>query len=212
MAFVYTYEMFMLTLLFILTFICLIYDVKWFRIPNSTVIFGCCLALVLSIVMSTYQGTARPFWSVAGGFVVFALYGFLLYYFRVWGMGDAKLLAMTGMYVGVFSWREYMVPFLICFVVLVLCYRISGLILKKSSSIKKLGSLVEEGDVLKKSVDVGEGQKVGIKLKKLDVDEVLIIREAYRRNILTYVYVAKPIPATIAFIAGIFIYGLMIII
>ena len=72
------------------------YDVRYFRIPNFITISGAIVGIALNTLLPSGVG----FVSASSGFA-FALIGLLpLFFLRVWGAGDVKLMAVVGAFVG----------------------------------------------------------------------------------------------------------------
>jgi prepilin peptidase CpaA len=71
-------------------------DVKSFRIPNAITLPG----VLLGIALNTFLPFGLGFTSAVAGFAL-GLFGLLpLYFLRIWGAGDVKLMAVVGAFLG----------------------------------------------------------------------------------------------------------------
>lgn len=83
-------------LLLLLLIVVIVYDSIWFRIPNLVV--GAILILFVADAVRAMEVMAIV--SHFGAGLVLFVIGFILYSFRLFGAGDAKLLAATGVWAG----------------------------------------------------------------------------------------------------------------
>lgn len=83
-------------LLLLLLIVVVVYDSVWFRIPN--VVVG--TILILFVVEAVRGMEVMAIVSHFGAGLVMFVIGFILYSFRLFGAGDAKLLAVTGVWAG----------------------------------------------------------------------------------------------------------------
>ena len=79
----------LISICFIICFICAITDVKYGKIKNIVIFPSILIAFSLNLILSIYQGLTFIFLI---NVLMMSIVSFILYVFHFWGAGDSKFL------------------------------------------------------------------------------------------------------------------------